>query len=41
MDTPKSSAPVLDFDTVPVRDRHDGWTAERQHAFIAALAESG
>jgi hypothetical protein len=41
MDKPESSAPVLDFDTVPVRDRHDGWTAERQHAFIAALAESG
>ena len=31
----------LEFDTVPVRDRHDGWTPERQHAFIAALAESG
>lgn len=34
-------APPLDFDTVPVRDRQDGWTPERQHAFIAALAESG
>jgi hypothetical protein len=41
MDEPRSPTPPLDFDTVPVRDRHDGWTPERQHAFIAALAESG
>ena len=26
---------------VPTRARHDGWTPERQHEFIAALAESG
>jgi len=26
---------------VPVRPRHDGWTPERQHAFITALAETG
>ena len=26
---------------VAVRVRHDGWTAEKQRAFIAALAESG
>lgn len=30
-----SSAP--DFDPVPVRARRDGWTPERQRAFIAAL----
>ncbi len=41
MDEAESPAPPFDFDTVPVRDRHDGWTPERQHAFIAALAESG
>jgi len=29
------------FTPVAVRARHDGWTPERQHAFIAALAESG
>ena len=29
------------FDPVPVRPRHDGWTAERQIAFIEALAASG
>ncbi len=27
--------------TVPTRARRDGWTPERQQAFIAALAESG
>ena len=26
---------------VPVRVRRDGWTAERQHIFIAALAQTG
>lgn len=26
---------------VPLRARHDGWTPEKQHDFIAALAESG
>lgn len=26
---------------VPTRPRHDGWTPEKQHDFIAALAESG
>ena len=29
------------FTPVAVRARHDGWTATRQHAFIAALSESG
>ncbi len=32
---------VLDFAPVPVAHRHDGWTAERQRAFIEALADSG
>lgn len=26
---------------VPLRTRHDGWTPERQHDFITALAETG
>jgi len=29
------------FTPVPVRPRHDGWTPERQTAFIEALAECG
>ena len=29
------------FEPVPVRARHDGWTVERQYAFIQALAETG
>jgi len=30
------------FDPVPrLRDRHDGWTPQRQRAFIAALADCG
>lgn len=33
--------PVLDFEPVPRKYRYDGWTAERQRAFIAALAETG
>ncbi len=33
--------PLLDFDPVPRRSRHDGWTPKRQRAFIAALAETG
>jgi len=27
-----------DFEPVPLRHRHDGWTAERQRNFIALLA---
>ncbi len=30
-----------DFTPVPTSPRHDGWTPERQRAFIAALAEHG
>jgi hypothetical protein len=29
------------FDPVPVKHRHDGWTAKRQRAFIQCLAETG
>lgn len=39
-DTPPGSE-SLDFAPVPVRPRHDGWTPDRQTAFIDALAESG
>ncbi|TMJ16216.1 MAG: hypothetical protein E6G94_04880 [Alphaproteobacteria bacterium] len=34
-------APPLDFAPVPRRFRHDGWTPERQKAFIEALADTG
>ena len=34
-----SKLPV-EFTPVPVRPRHDGWTAEKQIAFIEALAET-
>lgn len=34
--------PLPDFTPVPLsRSRHDGWTAERQRAFIAMLAQTG
>lgn len=36
---PAPAAP--NFTPVPVRYRHDGWTPERQVAFIRALAECG
>jgi hypothetical protein len=32
--------PLIPFDTVPVRPRHDGWTPERQIAFIEKLADT-
>src|SRR4051812_30600935 len=32
---------LLDFTPVPRRYRHDGWTPERQKAFIEALADTG
>ena len=32
--------PPPDFDPVPIRARRDGWTPERQRAFIAALAST-
>ena len=37
---PKDPAhPLVNFTPVPVRYRRDGWTVERQMAFIEALAE--
>jgi len=38
-----ASSPKLPipFEPVPVRPRHDGWTAERQIAFIEKLADCG
>ena len=33
--------PLIPFTPVPVRVRHDGWTVEKQYAFIQALAENG
>lgn len=33
--------PIPDFVPVPRRYRHDGWTPERQKAFIEALADTG
>lgn len=36
-----SARPVLDFEPVPRKYRCDGWTADRQRGFIAALAETG
>ena len=32
--------PKLSFTPAPLHPRHDGWTAERQIAFIEALAET-
>lgn len=37
-DNPRRTAP--NFTPVPVRYRHDGWTPQRQKAFIQALAET-
>lgn len=39
---PASSPPIPDFEPVPRQYyRHDGWTPERQRAFIGALADTG
>ncbi|HYJ30282.1 MAG TPA: hypothetical protein VEW25_08080 [Allosphingosinicella sp.] len=39
---PRSERPPLpDFAPVPRKYRHDGWTPERQKAFIEALADTG
>jgi len=32
--------PLITFEPVPVRRRHDGWTAERQIAFVEKLADT-
>jgi hypothetical protein len=38
----RTNGPVLpNFTPVPRRYRHDGWTPERQRAFIEALADTG
>tara|TARA_R110000868_G_scaffold49589_5_gene159695 strand:+ start:1880 stop:2584 length:705 start_codon:yes stop_codon:yes gene_type:complete len=37
----KKSRPDIPFTPVPLRKRHNGWTAERQTDFIDALADSG
>lgn len=40
--TPRDARPALPaFDAVPRKPRHDGWTPERQVAFIEALADTG
>ena|SRR3712207_6271443 len=36
-----SKPPRPVFEPVPRRYRHDGWTPERQKAFIEALADTG
>ena len=36
---PASELPA--FEPVPIKPRHDGWTPERQRAFIEALADTG
>src|SRR3990170_4329699 len=33
--------PLITFQPIPVRARHDGWTAERQIAFVEKLADCG
>jgi len=38
---PAHDEDLTDFAPAPARFRHDGWTAERQRAFIAALSEYG
>ncbi len=43
--TPQSPAQpptmLADYRPVPIRARHDGWTAERQRIFLTVLAETG
>jgi hypothetical protein len=39
MEEPKQ--PFIPFTPVPLRTRRDGWTVEKQIAFIEALAETG
>ena len=38
---PEGRPPLPEFEPVPRKFRHDGWTPERQRAFIAALADTG
>jgi hypothetical protein len=37
----EQNKPLIPFVPVPLRARHDGWTVEKQYAFIEALAETG
>jgi len=39
--TKETRPDILDFVPAKPRARHDGWSGERQHLFIAALAETG
>lgn len=39
--TAEARPPLPDFTPVPRKYRHDGWTPERQKAFIGALADTG
>ena len=38
---PAERPPLPPFTPVPRKPRHDGWTPERQRAFIEALADTG
>ncbi len=38
---PEASGILADYTPVPLRARRNGWTAERQRIFLAALAETG
>lgn len=37
----KKSRPDIPYNPIPLRERHDGWTADRQTDFIDALAATG
>lgn len=37
----KKFRPDIPYNPIPLRERHDGWTADRQTDFIDALAETG
>ena len=39
--TPDPGDPLAHYAPATLRARHDGWTAERQRTFLAALAETG
>lgn len=39
--TPDPTDPLATYTPVTLRERHDGWTAERQRAFLRALADTG
>jgi hypothetical protein len=38
---PETATPLADYTPAQLRARHDGWTADRQRTFLAALAETG